>query len=181
MFRRCIAALAVAITAAVVVVPAGPAQATAGDGWSRIINDHSNLALQGRTDEYGVTILQTFFDPISIIQQPSPRQDWLMQTEGSYVRFRNAATAGWMAMSVNSSVAGTSQPVNQITNQVGNTEQLWIKTPAGSQLYTYTLKNVKTGKCLAIPGSSKDAGTHAIVWPCIAGLQDQMWVIHDNN
>ncbi len=84
-------------------------------------------------------------------------------------------------MSVNSSVAATGRPVNQITNLVGNAEQVWIKTPVSGKSYTFTLKNVKTQTCLAIPGSSKDTGIHAIVWPCIGGLSDQMWIIRDNN
>jgi Ricin-type beta-trefoil lectin domain len=121
-------------------------------------------------------------DRFNILSQPVAGQDWLLQRDGSYYRFRNAGTSGWLALTVNSNVAGTGKPIIQWTNTAGNGDQLWdMKPVSGGTLYTYTLRNPKSNKCLAIPGSSTATGVQAIVWPCQANNHDQWWWIHDIN
>ena len=41
----------------------------------------------------------------------------------------------------------------------------------------YTLKNPKSGKCLAIPSASTEPGIQAIIWTCNGG-SEQKWLDH---
>jgi hypothetical protein len=180
MKRRVFTILTVLATGlAAAAVPCAPAGADAGDHWQRITNIHSHMSLQGRTDQVGVAVIQMSNNPTDIAQQPSPYQDWLIQTDGSYVRFRNAATAGWAALTVNSN-APDPKPIIQWTNTAGNQDQLWALVPVPGTLWQFQLRNPKSGKCLAIPGSSLLEGTQAILWPCSTNT-DQQWNIHDLN
>lgn len=169
------------IACAAALLPGSPAHAVPGDGWYRIRNVHSGLLLQGRTDQNGVGVVQTFDNSsTSGGGQTDPRQDWLWQRDGSNVRFRNAATSNWAALTVSSGAASSTKPIIQWTNSATNLDQLWALTPVAGLVNTYTLRNPKSNKCLAIPNASTATGVQAIIWTCEAGHEEQQWNINDN-
>lgn len=174
--RRATLAILAMLATTLALVPGAPAQAVAGDGWYRIVNDHSGMALQGRTDQNGVGVLQ-LYDTSSTAYPgyTSAYQDWLKVADGSYFRFRNAATSNWAALTVSSGAASTTKPIIQWTNTAGNGDQLWQLISTGVN-NVYTLKNPKSGKCLAIPSASTEPGIQAIIWTCNGGSEQKWWI-----
>lgn len=179
-FRRIVLAALTSIACTVALLPGSPAHAVAGDGWYRIRNVHSGLYLQGRTDEIGVGVVQVVGNSsASNGGWTDPRQDWLWVRDGSNVRFRNAA-ADWAALTVSSGAASTTKPIIQWPNSTTNLDQLWALTPVPGLVNTYTLRNPKSNKCLAIPNANTSTGIQAIIWTCEAGHEEQQWNINDN-
>ena len=185
MIRRIAAAAAAVITglSVALVGPVEAAQAVEGDGWRRIINVKSTLALQGYTTDVGVRVVQEVKRSL-VSGSPTPRQDWLFTVDKGYARFRNAAatdSSGWLALTVNNGVDSLSRPVIQYTNIPGNPAQLWsMREAPGAADHVYTLRNPASGRCLSIPNGDLDPGVQAITYPCNGAL-DQMWIINDNN
>lgn len=178
--RRIALAVLASIATAAALIPGTPAQAVAGDGWYRIVNDNSGLALQGKTDVTGVAVIQTYDTSSSDNGgYTSPYQDWLLVADGSNFRIRNAASSTWADLTVYSGVTSTTKPIILWTNSATNLDQVWQKIPVSGLINYYMLKNPKSGKCLAIPSASTDPGVQAIVWTCEPGNKEQQWYISD--
>jgi hypothetical protein len=186
MIRRIAAVAATVITglAVALIAPTGPAQAVPNDGWMRIRNVDTRLALQSvNPTKAGVAIVQdglandTAGSPISL-------QEWQFTIDKGYARFRNAFAkdaSGWMALTVNNGVDSLSRPVIQYTNIPGNPAQLWSMVRVGNAAeHVYTLRNPASNRCLSIPNGDPNGGIQPITYPC-NGKEDQMWVIWDNN
>ncbi|MCU7725213.1 RICIN domain-containing protein [Actinoplanes sp. KI2] len=176
--RRIVAAVLASLATTVALLPGTPAHAVAGDGWYRIVNIKSGLALQGRTDQNGVGVIQTY-DTSSLANggYTDARQDWLkVHISGSNYAFRNAA-ANWAALTVSSGASSTTKPIIQWTYSASQ-DQVW-ELQSGGSANVFVLRNPASNKCLAIPNGSTATGVQAIIWTCNGG-QEQKWRVIDN-
>jgi hypothetical protein len=169
-------ALLTAFTGLVVVAPA-PAQAA--PPWLYILNEKSGKVLQGRTTAKGVGVLQKTY----IGSQP---QQWLLVDvdgdniwdEGDIVGFRNAGTSSQYGLAISGGRIDNGAPAILWDYHMNNAEQQWVLhyVLRNTVPPLVTLKNVGSGRCLAIGSGSTADNAAAIQWNCNGGLE-QMWNI----
>lgn len=163
------------------IVPASPAQATPGDGYRRLRNVATGHALVPRVYTSGVAVQQERVSPTNLNLTPLAGQDWLLQIDQGYARFRNKASGDTLALTVRNSVAGLSRPVIAYTNDPGNPAQLWSVTQVpGAATGVFQIRNPASNRCLSIPNGDTTPGVQAITYPC-NNAPDQWWRNSDDN
>ncbi len=154
------------------------AAANPDDNWSSVYNGNSGLflAVAGSSNANGAKVVQ-YHQLLQSNGTPIPDQDWLFVPRGGgYYSLRNAGTSDWKALAVAGHSDENGAKVIQYSYQPSNTDQQWYANPLGDNIFQFINRN--SGKCLAIPGGSPDAGVQAIQYTCRVSTE-QLWRLHN--